>query len=178
MVKHAVRRAVMTAFCAVLVSLGIALVAPSAHAATYDHRFTNEVPGGCASNVRVGQPKSIYGPDGMYYGWGEFRLGTNGECTGYQWVKLHFTKDMSSPGGLDLYIHRGTDRTGGIAVHTHLKTDFFAKGTYTQSQVLYSVDGNKKIVRSATVYGKYPVLGELRDITFGTSGNQYEWING
>ncbi len=127
------------------------------------------MPGGCTEHARSGDTKSIYGPGGVYYGWGEIRRGISGACTGYKWVLLHIVNDMPTTIGLLITMYGQPERRGIPLVYTHLPSDFFPAGSSVQSEVYYSGD----TLGSATIFG-----GLRYDITFGTAGHQHEWLTG
>src|SRR6478609_351670 len=49
-----------------------------------------------AHNARIASKdiNSIYDAWGNYHGWAEWRQGTQGECNGWQWVRVHITSDI------------------------------------------------------------------------------------
>lgn len=89
----------MTLACVALLTIIGALVATPAtmHAAspgTYNGYYPSQV-SGCSSSIRAeNNTVSIYSPS-TYYGWAEQRYSSSGDCSGYQWIRLHVTNTMS-----------------------------------------------------------------------------------
>ncbi|WP_436528328.1 hypothetical protein [Actinoplanes sp. HUAS TT8] len=49
---------------------------------------------GCATNFRIGSTARLKTPTGADYGWVEWRASRTSHCAGYQWVRMHLTRDI------------------------------------------------------------------------------------
>ena len=49
---------------------------------------------GCSNNFRIGTVARLVAANGVDYGWVEWRASRTGQCAGYQWVRMHFTKNL------------------------------------------------------------------------------------
>ncbi|MFC7530171.1 hypothetical protein [Actinoplanes sp. GCM10030250] len=82
-------------FAAVLVVLAVLVVASPASASVSKHhgKWASQV-AGCQSNFRIGKTARLIAGNGADYGWVEWRASRTGACAGYQWVRLHFTRNL------------------------------------------------------------------------------------
>lgn len=49
---------------------------------------------GCATNFRIGSTARLKTPTGADYGWVEWRASRTNHCAGYQWIRMHLTRDI------------------------------------------------------------------------------------
>lgn len=164
------RRLIRGALLLAFLFLGSATWAPAAHAGALDGSWPQSV-SSCNSNVRVGTPRSLYGSEGSYYGWAEFRQGTSGSCRDYQWVKIHFVNILNIRNVFGIYIYR-TQRSNVVSMATFWDTRTFPAGTWTNSMMFYNTQQP-----SAYLYGTVYGPPGSNDVEFGVHGEQGGRLN-
>jgi hypothetical protein len=93
---HPSRRTILMAvITAVAVGIGVLVATSPASASVSKHhgKWMSQV-SGCKSNYRIGKTARLVAENGADYGWVEWRASRTGACAGYQWVRMHFTRNL------------------------------------------------------------------------------------
>ncbi|MBG0568821.1 hypothetical protein [Actinoplanes aureus] len=103
---------------------------------------------GCKHNYRIGRTARLVAENGADYGWVEWRASRTGACAGYQWVRMHFSRNLGftthEPNYKSWQIYYKRDPWGRPGVDTrhqyNLKVGglrYFKKGAYN-SRIFYA----------------------------------------
>ncbi|MBO3736680.1 hypothetical protein [Actinoplanes flavus] len=94
-VRRSRKTILMAVVTAVAVGIGVLVVSGPASASVSKHhgKWMSQV-AGCKSNFRIGKTARMVAENGADYGWVEWRASRTGACAGYQWVRLHFTRNL------------------------------------------------------------------------------------
>lgn len=94
-VRRPGRTILMAVITAAAVGIGVLMVTSPASASVskYHGKWMSQV-SGCTSNYRIGKTARLVAENGADYGWAEWRASRTGACAGYQWVRMHFTRNL------------------------------------------------------------------------------------
>ena len=133
---------------AVFIGAAVLLVSSPAQASVSKHhgKWVSQV-SGCAANFRIGKTARLVTETGVDFGWVEWRASRTRSCAGYQWVRMHFTRDVGYLKDESDYktwsIYYKND-PWGMGVHTRHKYNkkvkkvrYLKKGNYN-SRIFYA----------------------------------------
>ena len=141
-------RFVSAVLVAALTAATLVISEPAAASVSQYHgKWAGQV-SGCKANFRIGETARLVTDAGKDFGWIEWRASRTGNCAGYQWVRVHLSRDFgcrkneSSHKGWTVYYK--TDAWGNKGVRSSHKYNkkvkgarYLKKGAYN-SRIFYA----------------------------------------